>query len=123
MDMDVTSNGMNFVVEGGRKLSGSVETSRSKNGAVALLAASLLNRGRTTLPNVPKIEEGYRLIEGLRSIGVSVERRGASGVISPPAKMSLDLIEVEAATKTRSILMFIGSLIHHPPSFSISQSG
>ena len=30
---------MNFVIEGGKALSGSVETSRSKNGAVALLAA------------------------------------------------------------------------------------
>ena len=48
---------MNFIIEGGKKLSGTVETSRSKNGAVALLAASLLNRGRTTLLHVPKIEK------------------------------------------------------------------
>src|SRR3989304_3561140 len=103
---------MNFVVEGGRKLSGSVETSRSKNGAVALLAASLLNRGRTTLHHVPKIEEGNRLIEVLRSIGVEVEWQGASVVITPPEKINLDTIDREAATKTRSILMFIGPLVH-----------
>lgn len=114
---------MNFVVEGGRALSGTVETCRSKNGAVALLAASLLNRGRTTLKNVPKIEEVHRLIEVLRSIGVSVEWQGSNIVIVPPAKISLDAIDAEAATKTRSILMFIGSLIHHFPSFSIPQSG
>ena len=65
--------GMNFIIEGGQKLHGRVETSRSKNGAVALLAASLLNRGRTTLDRVPKIEEVNRLIEVLRSIGVTVE--------------------------------------------------
>ena len=114
---------MNFVIEGGRKLSGTVETSRSKNGAVALLAASLLNRGRTTLNHVPKIEEVNRLIEVLRSIGVSVDWRGASLVIEPPKKISLDTIDRAAATKTRSILMFIGPLLHLFKEFELPQSG
>ncbi len=114
---------MNFVVEGGTPLSGTVETSRSKNGAVALLAASLLNRGQTTLLNVPKIEEVNRLIEVLRSIGVSVEWQGSSVVITPPKMLALDAIDMKAATRTRSILMFIGSLIHLFPSFALPQSG
>jgi UDP-N-acetylglucosamine 1-carboxyvinyltransferase len=114
---------MNFIVEGGEKLKGTVETSRSKNGAVALLAASLLNAGRTTLENVPKIEEVHRLIEVLRSIGVSVEWQGANVVITPPEKLALENIDMKAATRTRSILMFIGSLIHLFPSFALPQSG
>ena len=103
---------MNFIIEGGNPLSGKVETSRSKNGAVALLAASLLNKGRTTLHSVPKIEEVNRLIEVLVSIGVGVEWRGPSLVITPSEKIDVGLINQEAATKTRSILMFIGPLIH-----------
>ncbi|MDE2173270.1 MAG: UDP-N-acetylglucosamine 1-carboxyvinyltransferase [Patescibacteria group bacterium] len=114
---------MNFVIEGGRPLSGSVETSRSKNGAVALLAASLLNRGRTTLHQMPKIEEVNRLIEVLRSIGVEVEWRGSSLIIVPPEKIDVGLIDRDAATKTRSILMFIGSLIHLFSDFELPQSG
>jgi len=114
---------MNFIIEGGTSLSGTVETSRSKNGAVALLAASLLNRGTTTLLNVPKIEEVNRLIEVLRSIGVSVEWEGSNVVITPPEKLELDTIDMKAATRTRSILMFIGSLIHLFPSFALPQSG
>ncbi|MBU6491087.1 UDP-N-acetylglucosamine 1-carboxyvinyltransferase [Patescibacteria group bacterium] len=114
---------MNFVIEGGRPLSGSVETSRSKNGAVALLAASLLNRGRTTLHQMPKIEEVNRLIEVLRSIGVEVEWRGSSLSIVPPEKIDVGLIDRDAATKTRSILMFIGSLIHLFNDFELPQSG
>lgn len=114
---------MNFVIDGGKKLSGTVETSRSKNGAVALLAASLLNRGRTTLEHVPKIEEVNRLIEVLRSIGVSVEWRGTSVVIQPPQTLSLETIDRVAATKTRSILMFIGPLIHLFKEFELPQSG
>ncbi|MDE1919806.1 MAG: UDP-N-acetylglucosamine 1-carboxyvinyltransferase, partial [Patescibacteria group bacterium] len=115
--------GINFIVEGGKSLSGSVETSRSKNGAVGLLAASLLNRGRTTLEHMPKIEEVNRLIEVLRSIDVSVEWDGSSLVIHVPKKLSLDSIDREAATKTRSILLFIGSLLHHARAFEIPQSG
>lgn len=113
---------MNFVVEGGKKLSGKVETSRSKNGAVALLAASLLNKGRTTLHRVPKIEEVNRLIEVLLSIGVVVEWKGSSVIITPPESVSLDTIDAAAANRTRAILMFIGPLIHLFPSFSIPQS-
>ena len=43
---------------------------RRKNAGVALLCASLLNRGRTTLRKVARIEEVNRLLEVLSSIGV-----------------------------------------------------
>ena len=42
----------------------------SKNAGVALLCATLLNRGRTTLRKVARIEEVNRLLEVLTSIGV-----------------------------------------------------
>src|SRR3989344_4813566 len=115
--------GLNFIVEGGTPLQGSVETSRSKNGAVALLAASLLNKGTTTLRRVPKIEEVHRLVEVLRSIGVAVEWHGSDMVITPPEKCRLDGIDTVAAMKTRSILMFIGPLVHQFDSFELPQSG
>lgn len=114
---------MNFVIDGGRTLSGRVETSRSKNGAVALLAASLLNGGQTTLTHMPKIEEVNRLIEVLRSLGVSVELQGTSVVIKPPKKISLDTLDRAAAIRTRSILMFIGPLLHFFKDFELPQSG
>lgn len=120
---EVKSEVKNFVVEGGRQLSGSIVTNRSKNGAVALLAASLLNKGTTVLQKVPKIEEVHRLIEVLRSIGVSVEWQDHDLTIVPPAKLSLDTIDRDAAARTRSILMFIGPLLHHFPEFNIPQSG
>ncbi|MFA6278731.1 MAG: UDP-N-acetylglucosamine 1-carboxyvinyltransferase [Candidatus Paceibacterota bacterium] len=115
--------GINFIVDGGQTLSGSVETSRSKNGAVAILAASILNKGRTTLTHVPKIEEVNRLIEVLHSIGFNVTWQGADLLIEPPTTISLDTIDRTAAMKTRSILMFIGPLLHYSHSFEIPQSG
>lgn len=114
---------MNFIVEGGHELSGSILTNRSKNGAVALLAASLLTRGTTTLKNVPKIEEVHRLIEVLTSIGVQASWSDHDLTLVQPKVVDLNSIDKKAATRTRSILMFIGPLLHHFKSFSIPQSG
>lgn len=114
---------MNVIIEGKKKLSGTIETNTSKNGAVGLLCASLLNRGTTILHRMPRIEEVHRIIEVLQSIGVSVTWTGSTVTIVPPKKFNLKGIDVEAARKTRSIVMFIGSLIHTLPSFSLPQSG
>ena len=57
-------------VVGGTELSGSIDVKSSKNAGVALLCASLLNRGTTTLRKVARIEEVNRLLEVLESIGV-----------------------------------------------------
>ena len=62
---------MNFQIEGGHKLAGTVITKTSKNGAMGVICASLLNKGQTTIKNVPKIEEVFRMVEVLQSIGVS----------------------------------------------------
>lgn len=114
---------MNLKITGNQKLSGTIQTNTSKNGAVVLLCASLLNKGTTTLKRVPKIEEVYRLREVLESIGVKVEWNGSDLTIKPPKKFTLDKIDHEAARKTRSIVMFIGPLIHRLKSFSLPQSG
>src|SRR5690348_3118446 len=61
---------VNFRIEGGHKLSGNIKVRSSKNGAVGVMCASLLNKGTTTIKNAPKIEEVYRIQEVLESIGV-----------------------------------------------------
>jgi UDP-N-acetylglucosamine 1-carboxyvinyltransferase len=114
---------MDFVVQGKAQLSGSILTNRSKNGAVALLAASLLTKGTTTLRNMPKIEEVNRLVEVLISIGVNAAWHDHDLVLTPPERISLETIDRAAATRTRSILMFIGPLLHQFKEFSLPQSG
>ncbi|MCB9814967.1 UDP-N-acetylglucosamine 1-carboxyvinyltransferase [Candidatus Nomurabacteria bacterium] len=114
---------VNVTIKGGKKLTGSIVTNTSKNGAVALLCASLLNKGTTTLHKMPRIEEVHRIIEVLESIGVRVDWQGSTVVITPPKKFSLNKIDRVAAEKTRSIVMFIGPLMHTLKSFSLPQSG
>lgn len=119
----LSAGSVNVEIEGNKKLSGTIETNTSKNGAVGLLCASLLNRGTTTLHRMPRIEEVHRIIEVLQSIGMNVSWAGSTVTITPPKKFNLKGIDQEAARKTRSIVMFIGSLIHTVPAFSLPQSG
>lgn len=114
---------MNLSINGGKKLKGVVTTNTSKNGAMGLLSASLLNKGTTTFKNMPKIEEVYRIIEVLQSIGVEITWNESDITIRVPEKLSLDAIDVEAARKTRSIVMFIAPLMHRMKKFSLPQSG
>ena len=111
---------MNYHVVGGKKLSGAVTTNRSKNAAVALLAASLLNHGMTTLKKMPKIEEVKRLIEFMESIGVKIEWDKSGDMrVKPPEKFDLSHINRESAEKTRSIALFIAPLAHAFDSFDL----
>ncbi len=116
---------LNFRIEGGRQLSGSIACRSSKNAAVALLCASLLNRGTTTLRGIAQIEEVNRLIEVLTSIGVSCvwssDRQDL--VIRRPLNLKLEDMDRVAAKRTRSIIMFLGPLLHESDSFSLPYAG
>ena len=114
---------MSFEIEGGKKLSGEITINSSKNGAMGLLCAALLNRGKTTLRKVPKIEEVHRMIEVLLSIGVSVTWHGRDLEIVPPKRLAMEKINRVSAARTRSIIMFLGPLIHHFKTFSLPLSG
>lgn len=114
---------VNFRIEGGHKLSGEITVRTSKNGAVGLLCASLINENTTTIKNAPKIEEVFRIIEVLESIGVKIEWKGGDIIVTPPAKLDLEKINYDAAARTRSCIMLIGSIIHREKSFNIPQAG
>lgn len=114
---------VNFKIEGGHKLSGSISTNSSKNAAVALLCASLLNKGKTTLRGMPKIEEVYRILEVLESVGVKTTWHDSDLEITPPPSIHLRHMDEQAAVKTRSVLMMIGALIHTTKTFSIPLAG
>lgn len=118
------SRAINFKVDGGHKLSGSIDVNTSKNSAVALLCASLLNRGKTTLRHVARIEEVYRIIEVLNSMGVKTRWFGENHLeIIPPAQLKLDNINLESARKTRSVIMLLGPLSRRYKDFKLPYAG
>jgi UDP-N-acetylglucosamine 1-carboxyvinyltransferase len=128
LDSEIVSLGggpVHLRVVGGRQLSGSIDVKSSKNAGVALLCASLLNKGRTTLRKVARIEEVNRLLEVLNSIGVKTTWLNDAGdlEIVPPEHLDLGGMDAEAARRTRSIIMFLGPLLHREDTFALPYAG
>lgn len=122
--ISLSGSAVNLRIEGGHELSGEITLKTSKNAAVALLCASLLNYGVTRFTSFPRIEEVYRIIEVLESIGVSAKWVNGNDLeIRRPEKLNLDDIDAPAARKTRSVLMMMGALIHDYDFFKIPYAG
>jgi len=71
------------------------------------------------------MEEVNRLVEVLESIGVEctwVDSRSALR-IRRPARLNLDAMDAEAARKTRSVIMFLGPLLHETSNFQLPYAG
>ncbi len=119
------SGKINFRITGGKKLSGSIEVKTSKNAAVGLLCAALLNHGTTTLRRVARIEEVNRIIEVLQSIGVKVRWLNDKNdlEITPPARLKLEDMDITAAKRTRTVIMFLGPLLHQYKEFKLPFAG
>ena len=115
---------MNLRVHGGKELSGTIEVKTSKNAAVGLLCAALLNKGKTTLRRVARIEEVNRIIEVLQSIGVKVRWLKNNDLeIIPPKRLQLEKMDVKAAKRTRTVIMFLGPLLHQYDDFKLPFAG
>ena len=120
----VENNTDDFKIIGGNKLSGAIETNTSKNGALGLFCASLLNKNTTILHGIPKIEEIARIIEIFTSIGVKIEWVKEHSVkITPPKKFLMEKLDTKSASRIRSILMLIGAIIHYEKEFKIPHAG
>ncbi len=112
-------------VTGPTKLSGAIDVRSSKNAGVALLCASLLNRGRTVLRGIARIEEVNRILEVLTSIGVEAtwSEDKSDLTLNRPDELKLDQMDIEAAKRTRSIIMFMGPLLHFYSDFRLPYAG
>ena len=115
----------NFIINGGKELHGEITVNSSKNATVGVLMASLVNKGTTILRGVPRIEEAFRLIEVLRSLNVQVEwmNEDKDVKIVPPAEINWKDLDIEAARKTRSAIMLMGSFLHYFDEFKIPFAG
>ncbi len=116
---------MHLAITGPTKLSGSIVVRSSKNAAVALLCASLLNEGSTTLRGIARIEEVNRILEVLESIGVEARWSDdkADLTLRRPKTLDLSSMDVAAARRTRSVIMFLGPLLHVLKEFDLPYAG
>lgn len=113
-----------FRIQGSRQLSGVITCNTSKNGAMGLVSAALINKGTTTLHGIPRIEEISRMLEVFKSLGIQVESLDDTTLkITPPKEWDMMKINRESASKMRSVLMLLGSLVHYDTDFLLPHAG
>lgn len=99
-----------YIIKGGKKLEGEVNISGSKNAALPIIAATILNGGKTTLYNVPNIHDTQMMFEILKQIGATVTKK-KNKVIIDTSKINKYEIPEELMRQMRSSVIFVGSLI------------
>ena len=114
----------NLLIDGGKKLHGTIKTNSAKNAAVAILCATVMIKGKTTLTDVPRIEEVNRIIEIISSLGLKISWTGDHDLeINNDGHLYPERIDREAFLKTRSALLLMSALTAEFKNFSLPKSG
>lgn len=100
-----------FVIQGGRKLKGTIRVKGAKNAALKLLAASLLTDQEWTLDNVPQIEDIFRLIELLKGVGAKVEEKSAGFYSIRTKNITAFRLEPSIAQKLKGSILMAAPLL------------
>ena len=101
---------MQYVITGGKKLEGEVSISGSKNAALPIIAATILNAGKTELYNVPNIKDTQITLEILKVLGCKVTRKSDKIIINSKNINCFEIPE-ELMRKLRSSVILAGALI------------
>lgn len=112
-----------FEIEGGKPLSGTITVSGLKNAATPIIAATLLSREPSTLENIPRIEDVFRMLEILESMGVKVGWTGEHTVVITPGDFDPSHIDQEKVKKLRSSNLLLGALASRFDHFVLRQPG
>jgi UDP-N-acetylglucosamine 1-carboxyvinyltransferase len=100
-----------FVIEGGKPLSGRIRATGNKNGALPIIAATLLADEPVTLTNVPRIRDVETMIELLQGLGVDADWLGANEVHVDPAGLSSHEVDAVLAERIRASFLVAGPLL------------
>jgi UDP-N-acetylglucosamine 1-carboxyvinyltransferase len=100
-----------FAIEGGRRLSGTVTASGNKNGALPILAATVLASEPVTLANVPRIRDVDTMLELLADIGADVTWTGANEVRVDTAGVTKTELDPELCGRMRASFLLAGPLL------------
>src|SRR5918911_1676574 len=100
-----------FVIEGGAALSGRIRTAGNKNGALPILAATLLADEPVTLSNVPRIRDVETMIDLLNGLGADAEWTGANEVRVDASGLSSHEVDAELAERIRASFLLAGPLL------------
>jgi len=99
-----------FIILGGRRLSGKVRASTSKNATLPIMAASLLSEEPTVIKNAPKLTDVETMMEMLTALGVKVKKEGKNLYIDPSGRLNPEA-PYEIVKRMRASYYVLGSLL------------
>jgi UDP-N-acetylglucosamine 1-carboxyvinyltransferase len=99
-----------FLVRGGKRLSGSVRVSGSKNAVLPILAASLLTDGEVSLENCPKLTDVDNMLRILQHLGCETDLDGGSVVINASGASLWEMPE-HLSRELRSSIFLLGPIL------------
>ncbi len=99
-----------YIIKGGKRVCGEIDISGSKNAALPIIAASILNAGKTTLYNVPNIHDTQMMFEILKKLGGNVTKKN-NKIIIDTSKVNKYEIPEDLMRQMRSSVIIVGSLI------------
>ena len=109
--MASTSPAVQFVVEGGRRLAGSIRPSGNKNAALPIVAATLLTEHPVTLENVPRIRDLETLVELIGSLGASIAWAGRNTLHVHAREVRPAELDRALSRKIRGSILLAGPLL------------
>ncbi len=117
-----------FLVQGGNRLSGTIDVQGSKNEAYQVICAALMTDESVTLHNVPNISDINIMLDLLEFIGVIINRSKSSRTLEIIAKnISKDALNepqfAEYARKIRGSALLMAPLLSIKPSITLPKPG
>ncbi len=109
-DLKYTSTMQHFEIQGGKKLKGRIDVRGSKNATTPILAATLLTRKKCVISNIPLIEDVFRMIEILESLGAEIKWLGERKVSVRAKNIQPEKINIEKVKLLRSSILLLGPL-------------
>ncbi len=109
-------------VIGGGELKGEIKIQGSKNAALPIIAATVLNQGVTILKNCPRILDVFHMISVLEELG-SVAKWEGNTLIIDTTEISSTKVSEGSVQKMRSSILFLGALLGRNHEVSIAYPG
>jgi UDP-N-acetylglucosamine 1-carboxyvinyltransferase len=100
-----------FEIEGSRPLSGSIRVAGNKNGALPILASTLLVDGPVTLSNVPRIRDVDTMLELLADVGADVAWTASNDVRVDATGASKTNPDPRLCSRMRASFLLAGPLL------------
>ena len=100
-----------YIVEGGHPLSGTIEPAGNKNAALPIIAATILTEAPVVLRNVPRIRDTETLVDLMRTVGVEADWRGLNELEVCARDLRSDDLDPELCAKIRASILLAGPLL------------